>query len=45
MILVTFKDEVNAFLKSGAFYIALALAILIVAGIIFLLVFNHKKKK
>ena len=40
-----FKDEINAFLKSGAFYIALTLAILIVAGIIFLLVFNHKKKK
>lgn len=45
MILVTFKDEINAFLKSGAFYIALTLAILIIAGIIFLLVFNHKKKK
>ena len=45
MILVTFKDEINAFLKSGAFYIALGLAILIVAGIVFLLVFNKKKKK
>ena len=45
MILVTFKDEINAFLKSGAFYIALGLAILIVAGIVFLLVFNRKKKK
>ena len=45
MILVTFKDEVNAFLRSGAFYIALGLAILIVVGIVFLLVLNHKKKK
>ena len=45
MIFVTFKDEINAFLKSGAFYIALALAVLIVAGIIFLVIFNRKKKK
>ena len=45
MILVTFKDEINAFLKSGAFWIALGLAILIVIGIVCLLVFNRKKKK
>ena len=45
MILVTFKDEVNAFLRSGAFYIALGIAVLIVVGIVLLLVFSRKKKK
>lgn len=45
MILVTFKDELNAFLKSGALYIAIGLAALIVVGIVLLLVLNRKKKK
>lgn len=45
MILITFKDEINAILKSGAFYIALGLAVLIVVGIVLLLVLNRKKKK
>ena len=45
MILITFKDEINAILKSGAFYIALGLAVLIVIGIVLLLVLNRKKKK
>ncbi len=45
MILVTFKDEVNAFLRSGAFYIALGIAVLIVVGIVLLVVFSRKKKK
>lgn len=41
----TFKDDVNAMLKSGAFYIALGIAILIIATIVFLLIYNRKKKK
>ncbi len=45
MIQATFKDSLNAFLKSGAFYIALGIAILIVIAIVLLLVFNRKKKK
>lgn len=44
-ILSTFKDDVNAFLKSGAFWIALSIAILIVVTIMILLIKNHKKKK
>ncbi len=44
-ILTTFKDDVNAFLKSGAFWIALGIAVLIVITIMILLIKNHKKKK
>ena len=44
-ILSTFKDDVNAFLKSGAFWIALGIAILIVVTITILLIKNRKKKK
>ena len=44
-ILSTFKDDVNSFLKSGAFWIALGIAILIVITITVLLIKNHKKKK
>jgi uncharacterized integral membrane protein len=44
-ILSTFKDDVNAFLKSGAFWIALSIAILIVITIMILLIKNHKKKE
>ena len=45
LILSTFKDDVNAFLKSGAFWIALGIVILIVITITVLLIKNHKKKK
>ena len=41
----TFKDDVNAFLKSGAFWIALGIAILIVATLAILFIKNRKKKK
>ena len=44
-ILSTFKDDVNAFLKSGAFWIAFGIAILIVVTITILLIKNRKKKK
>lgn len=44
-ILSTFKDDVNAFLKSGAFWIALGIAVLIVITITVLLIKNRKKKK
>ncbi|MBQ6920350.1 MAG: hypothetical protein IJQ72_00430 [Bacilli bacterium] len=41
----TFKDDVNAFLKSGAFWIALGITVLIVITITVLLIKNRKKKK
>ena len=44
-VLSTFKDDVNAFLKSGAFWIALSIAILIVVTVVILLIKNRKKKK
>lgn len=44
-ILSTFKDDVNAFLKSGAFWIALSIAILIVVVIMVMWIINRKKKK
>ncbi len=44
-VLSTFKDDVNAFLKSGAFWFALGIAVLIVATIVFLFFYNRKKKK
>ena len=44
-VLSTFKDDVNAFLKSGAFWIAFGIAVLIIATVIILIVKNHKKKK
>ena len=44
-VLSTFKDDFNALLKSGAFYIALGIAVLILATIIFLVFWNRKKKK
>ncbi len=43
MVLATFKDTLNEILKSGAFYIALGIAVLIVVTVILLLVFNRKK--
>lgn len=45
LVLSTFKDDVNAFLKSGAFYIALGIAILIIITIAIMFFKNHKKKK
>ncbi len=45
MVLATFKDSLNELLKNGAFYIALAIAILIVATIVFLLIYNRNKNK
>ena len=45
MVLATFKDTINDLLSSGAFYIALGFVVLIVATVILMLVFNHKKKK
>ena len=44
MILATFKDTVNEILKSGAFYIALGIAALIIITVVLLLVRNRKKK-
>ena len=44
-ILSTFKDDVNAFLKSGAFWIALSIAILIVIALTIMFIKNRKKKK
>lgn len=43
MILATFKDTLNEILKSGAFYIALSIAIVIIVVVVCLLVFNRKK--
>ena len=43
MILATFKDVVNEILKSGAFYIALGITVIIVLTVVLLLVFNRKK--
>ena len=43
MVLATFKDTLNEILKSGAFYIALGIAALIVITVVLLLVFNRKK--
>lgn len=45
MVLATFKDSLNELLKNGAFYIALAITILIIGTIIFLLIYNRKKTK
>ena len=45
MTLVTFKDALNEFLKSGAFYIALGIAIVIAITIILLILLNKKKNK
>lgn len=45
MILLTFKDDLNAFLKSGALYIALAVVLLIILAIIFLIWKRKKKEK
>ena len=44
MVLSTFKDTVNEILKSGAFYIALGIAVIIVITAVLLLVLNRKKK-
>ena len=44
MVLATFKDTVNEILKSGAFYIALGIAIVIILTVVLFVVFNHKKK-
>lgn len=43
MVLATFKDTLNEILKSGAFYIALGIAALIVITVVLLLVLNRKK--
>ena len=45
LILATFKDDVNAFLKSGAFWIALGIAVIIVITLTVLFIKNRKKKK
>ena len=44
-VLATFKDDVNAILKSGAFWIALSIAILIVITLLILFLKNRKKKE
>ena len=44
MILATFKDAINESLKNGSFYIALAVAIIILATLVFLLIRNRKSK-
>ena len=44
MVLATFKDTVNEILKSGAFYIALGITVIIVITAVLLLVLNRKKK-
>lgn len=41
----TFKDDINALLKSGAFYIALGIAIIIVVVLLVIWLSNRKKKK
>ena len=43
MILSTFKDEFNELLKNGSFYIALGIAVVIVATVVVLIVINKKK--
>lgn len=45
MVLATFKDAVNEFLRSGALYIALGIVAVIIATIVLMLVLNRKKKK
>lgn len=45
MVFVTFKDTLNEILKNGSFYIALGIAILIVATIVTLLILNRKKDR
>lgn len=44
-VLSTFKDDVNAFLKSGSFWFALGIAIIIVIVLAILFIKNRKKKK
>ena len=44
MILLTFKDTLNEILKSGAFYIALGLVIIIAITVLVMLIANRKKK-
>ena len=44
MVLTTFKDNLNDFLKNGSLYIALGLAILIVLTLVVLFILNKKKK-
>ena len=44
-VLSTFKDDVNAFLKSGAFWIAFSIAVLIIITLIVLFLKARKKKK
>ena len=45
MIQLTFKDDLNAFLKSGALYIALSIVLLIILAIIFLIWRKKNKEK
>lgn len=43
MVLATFKDALNEMLKNGSFYIALAIAILIIGTLVTLFIVNKKK--
>ena len=45
MIFSTFSDALNAFLKSNAFYIALALVGIILITLSLILIFGKKNKK
>ncbi len=44
MVLTTFKDNLNEFLKNGSLYIALGIVALIVLTLIVIFLFNKKKK-
>ena len=44
MVLTTFKDNLNEFLKNGSLYISLGIVILIILTLIVLFLLNKKKK-
>lgn len=44
MVLLTFKDALNDFLKNGGFYIAIGIVGLIIITLAVLFIINRKKK-
>ena len=44
-ILLTFKDEINAFLKNNAIYLCIGLIALILVVVFLIILLNKKKQK